>query len=111
MGPKPWLRLYLCATEDEALKAMKFKDSVMDRDKLDARRSNDRPETFEEVVARLYNDPNLYLETKPLPNLHVSFTDPIPLPFDSMPGGMITAETMKGPMSEARAKLLQVSKI
>jgi hypothetical protein len=108
-GPKPWLRLYLCATEDKALEAMKFKDSVMDKDELDARRSTDRPETFEEVVARLYNDASLHLETEPLPTLHTTFSETIELPFDSMPGGKITSETVKMRMSESRAKLLQVS--
>ena len=83
----------------------------MDRDELDARRSDDRPETFKETVARLYNDADLHLETEALPDLHVSFNDPIVLSFDCMPGGAISAETIRARMSKARAKLLQVRSI
>ena len=108
-GPKPWLRLYLCATDDRAIEALKVKNDCMDRDKLSARNHADRPETHDEVVARLYNDESFIPSTEALPDLHVTFSEEIELPFYTMPGGRITAELVKSKMSDARVKLLQVS--
>ena len=107
-GPKPWLRLYMCATDDRAIEALKVKNDCMDRDELSARNHRDRPETHDEVVARLYNDDTFVPSTEALPDLHITFAEEIDLPFTSMPGGMINAEVVKTKMSDARAKLLQV---
>jgi hypothetical protein len=107
---KPWLRLYLCTIEDDALEAVKVKHDCDDRDVLDAGRNHDEaPMTFEEIVAELYNDDTFIPITESLPDLHYDFSEPIALPFDEMPGGKITPEQVKSRMAEARAKLLQVS--
>jgi hypothetical protein len=95
--------------EDEALQAMLRSQTVMTRAELDARNSSERPETFAEVVARKYNDPDVVFVTEKLPDLHMAFSDEIELEFDDMPGGKITAEEAKKRITEARAKLLQVS--
>ena len=98
----------MCCVEDEALEALKHKDRVLERDELDAHNSSMRPETFNEVVARLYNDPELELWTEALPELHITFAEPIDCSFEFMPGGKISVEDVKKKLSDARAKLTQV---
>jgi hypothetical protein len=48
-GPRPWLRLYICACSDKARKALLVKDDCMGVDELDARHHEDRPLTFDEA--------------------------------------------------------------
>lgn len=110
IGPKPWYRLYLCSVQDEAIEALKVRSDCLDKDELDAGQNHsDRPKTFEEIVADLYNDVSFVAITEALPDLHTDFAEPIALTFRDMPGGKITAETVKSRMSDARAKVLQVS--
>jgi hypothetical protein len=92
------LLLRLCGTK-----------TVFEHDELDARNSDNRPETYEAVVARLYNDPDLDFYTESLPGLHDSFARPICLDYTLMPGGDISAEDVKKKVGDARAKLMQVS--
>jgi hypothetical protein len=96
-------------THDPALEALPNKDRVFARDELDARNSDKRPETYDEVVARLYNDPDLEFYTESLAGLHDTFARPINLDYDLMPGGEITPEDVKKKVGDARAKLMQVS--
>ena len=65
---KPWLRLYCCIFSDEALEAFLGKDfTFQNAEQTDARNTEEfRPETFEEVVCRLYNDHNFICITEPL---------------------------------------------
>jgi hypothetical protein len=110
-GFLPWLRLYCCIAEDEAKEALLRSGQTMKRDELDA--STDHPEApplFEQVVSDLYNDADTVYWTEALPTLHSMFSEPIKLEFRCMPGGKITAETVKSKMAEARAKLVQVSR-
>jgi hypothetical protein len=107
-GNLPWLRLYCCMTHDDAKQAMLTKDDLLNRDELDARNSDSSPETYEEAVARLYNDPEVEFYTEVLPGLHETFARPICSDFSLMPGGSITAEDTKKKIGDARAKLLQV---
>jgi len=105
---KPWLRLYLAACDDSAREALLQKDQVKDRALLDIGNAENRPETYDEAVARVYNDGDLTLTTDALPNLHEKYTEPIILEFEDMPGGAINAEDVKARMGDARAKLIQV---
>ena len=95
-------------TCDEALAALRDRDRVMDREELDARNSDQRPETYEEVVARVYNDPDIVFYTEVLPDLHADFADCTSLEFAEMPGGNISAEDVKKKIGEARVNLMQV---
>ena len=97
-------------THDRALEAIRNKDLCLDRQQLDARNSDVRPATFEEVVASLYNDERVEFFTECLPDLHITFAEPIDLHFQYMPGGEITAEDVKKKVGDARAKLIQVNK-
>jgi hypothetical protein len=55
---------------------------------LDAGKAHDeRPGTFEDIVAELYNDEIFIAVTEALLELHMDFDEPIMLPFDKMPGG------------------------
>ena len=80
----------------------------MSREELDARNNEERPETFEEVVAKLYNDPENIYYTELLPDLHFVYAEVIELDFNDMPGGKISAEDVKKKIAECRAKLIQV---
>jgi hypothetical protein len=93
---------------DQARRAILAKDNCLVRDELDARNLDMCPETFEAVVARLYNDPDIEFSTETMPELHAAFAMPINLDFFLMPGGKITAEDVKEKYGDARAKLIQV---
>lgn len=94
---------------DKALEAMKTKDRVFERDELDARNSEDRPETYEATVAKLYNDPDIEFYTEAMPALHEFYEESLYLDFNIMPGGEISAEDVKKKIGDAHAKLMQVS--
>ena len=98
-------------THDEALLAIRNKDTCLDRQQLDARNSDVRPSTFEEVVSKLYNNPTVEFFTECLPELHMTFAEPIDLHFQYMPGGEITPEDVKKKVGDARAKLIQVRRL
>jgi hypothetical protein len=108
-GPRPWLRLYLCICHDEACHVLINRDNCMDHEELDARNHEDRPLTFEEVVANLYNDEEYVPCTEALPSLHSMFAQPIPLKLSTLPGGNITSDVFNSKLTEARSKVLQVS--
>jgi len=95
--------------DDRACSALLNKDSTKDQAELDIGDSVDRPDTFEEAVARIYNDPDILFTTESLPSLHEFFANSIDLPFNEMPGGPLTAEDVKSRIGDARAKVIQVS--
>ena len=106
---EPCLRLYECACHDDARQALLVKDLCMDRQQLDARNSEHRPKTFDEVVADLFNDPEFVPSSDALPELHSSFTESIDLPFSAMPGQTpITPEQVKSKLADARCKLMKI---
>jgi hypothetical protein len=109
VGNLPWLRLYCSMVHDDAMKLLPAKDLTYRRDELDAgANSNLRPMTYEAVVARVYNDPDIVFYTDINPELHVSYDESIELHFHSMPGGEIDGEDVKKKIGDARAKLMQV---
>ena len=107
-GPTPWLRLYSCMFDDRAVISLKNSQQLKNREELDARNNEERPETFEEVVATLYNDPENVYYTELLPELHFVYADVMELDFTDMPGGKISAEDVKKKIAECRVKLIQV---
>ena len=106
-GNEPHLRLHLCACDDKAREALLTKDTLMDHQELDARNSSDRPLTFEEMAAQLFNDENFLPATESLPDLCSTFADPIVLPFSLMPGP-IAADQVKSKLADARVKLMKI---
>jgi hypothetical protein len=107
-GPKPHLRLYHCTVDDEVIVLLRNKENVLTREELDARNSAERPQTYYQKVADLYNSNKVYI-TDCLPDLHSMFADPIELRFDDMPGGALTADDVKARLGDARAKMIMVS--
>jgi hypothetical protein len=99
------LRLYLACMSDEALVLMAAKDDCLTRARLDGRNSSDRPMTWYEKTAELYNSEEVYF-TECLPDLHEAFAEPMALDLAEMPGGPITADTVKIRLSDARARLI-----
>jgi hypothetical protein len=64
--------------------------------------------TYEAVVARVYNDPDIVFCTDINPELHVMYEESIEMHFHSIPGGEIDGEDVKTKISDALAKLMQV---
>jgi len=72
--------------DDRARSALLNKDSTKDRAELDIGDSVDRPDTFEEAVARICNDPDILFTAESLPTPHEFFAHSISLPFNKMHG-------------------------
>jgi len=82
--------------DDRARDALISKDDGWERKELDARNHENRPKTWYEVIADLYNDPDNVYYTDVLPELRPRFAESIELRFEDMPGGEITAEQARG---------------
>jgi hypothetical protein len=104
---EPYLRLYHSIFHDETRDALMKMNDVMDRPVLDARNSSQRPETFFEIVARIFNDDDIVFYTECVPDLHYSFTYSTTLMFEDMPGP-VDAEECKRRFADARAKLIKL---
>jgi hypothetical protein len=65
------------------------------------------PETYQELVAGLFNDLDFQPETLSLPKLHSNFSETKVLHFEDMPGPM-TPEDVKSRLADARAKLILI---
>jgi hypothetical protein len=99
------LRLYLACMTDEARLLMTRKDDCLNRSELDGRNSSERPKTWYEKTAEIYNSEEIFY-TECLPDLHEDFAEPMALNLADMPGGPITADTVKIRLSDARARLI-----
>jgi hypothetical protein len=104
---EPYLRLYHSIFHENVRATLMRMNDVMDRSTLDARNSSERPETFFEAVARIFNDDCIIFITDGLPDLHYSFAYPITIDFDDMPGP-VDAEDCKKRFADARAKLIKL---
>jgi hypothetical protein len=104
---EPYLRLYHSMFHEDVKGALVRMNQVLDRQQLDARNSGNRPETFFEAVARVYNDESIIFITESLPDLHYTFAHPITLSLDDVPGE-VTAEECKKRFADARAKLIKI---
>jgi hypothetical protein len=72
-----YLRLYHSAIDDRSRPFMVAKDDCMDRLELDGRNSEERPPTWYEKIAELYNDPaNVYVMSA-IPDLDEYFAHPM----------------------------------
>jgi len=106
-GSKPYLRLYHVLIDDTLRDAYFHRNDVMNRAQLDARKSTDRPPTFYEEAAALYNNQNFNPTTSSFPDLHSDFAEPISLPASEAPIP-VNAEKIKLQLADARAKLTMV---
>jgi hypothetical protein len=104
---EPYLRMYHCMFCEEVRDLLMKMNDVMDRPVLDARNSSERPETFFEAVARIFNDPSVDFYSECLPDLHYAFTHSMTLAFEDMPGPM-DAEECKRRFADGRAKLIKI---
>ncbi|CAB9530620.1 unknown protein [Seminavis robusta] len=105
---KPWLRLYMAMCHDAAREALMMDGQVMNREELDARNSDERPPSYAQVVAGIYNDATWTPVTEALPELHSLFEEPISLPFNEMPGGEVSQEEVKTRIADSRARLISI---
>jgi hypothetical protein len=94
-GFKEWAQFHYCCVSDQARAAMAREQRTLTRVELDARNSDERPETADEVVARLFNDRTLVFWTPVCPNWHVDFSVSVELRAEDMAGGEITPEDVK----------------
>jgi hypothetical protein len=102
------LRLYHCCIDDAARPFMLAKDKCMEgRLEVDGRNSDKRPPTWHEKIAELYNSKKEY-KTLVLPELHCDFADARTLCFEDMPGGTITAASVKTRLGDARARMITI---
>ena len=100
-GPEPWLHLHECMFDEKAIVSLKNNQRVMKQDELDGRNNEEHPETHEEVVAKLCNDPELVHFTEVTPDLHFVFAEVMELDFKDMPGGEITSSDAAKRIAEA----------
>ena len=73
----PWLRLCHCATDDECKSAWLVLARAKDHEELDGRKSSEKPKSYYEVVAELFNDASNVHEMIVLPELHNDFKEMI----------------------------------
>ena len=102
-----WLRLYCCAIDDAARPFLLVKDDCMEHDELDGRNHEERPPTWHEKIAELYNSAKVYV-TEALPDLHEDFAYQRTLRLADLPGGKITVQDVKSRLADARAKLIVI---
>jgi hypothetical protein len=79
------------------------KDNCLSRSELDARNSDSRPPTFEEVVAAKFNDPTFNPTSLVLADLHEDFSKEIRLLYTSAPIP-VTPDKIKDHLADTRAK-------
>jgi DNA-directed RNA polymerase subunit L len=103
----PYLRLYHCLIDDTVKAAFLERDNVLNREELDARKSDKRPKTFEQEAAELFNDATFAPRSLHLPSLHSEFNQTKILRLEDMPG-VITPEEVKLRMADSRSKLMAV---
>ncbi|CAB9512535.1 hypothetical protein SEMRO_541_G163160.1 [Seminavis robusta] len=104
---QPYIRLIECMLDDSIRESFLEMHRLGDREELDARNSEDRPETVFESCARLFNDPNHEVFSRCLPDLHFTFAEVLDCCFDHMPG-RITPDEVKRRWGDCRAKLIKI---
>lgn len=108
---KPWLRLYCCLLSEEARPALLTKDNTyQNREQNDARNNEEyKPESFEAVVAGLFNDPSYICVTEALPHLGCDlFMDTVQASRYDVPSEDLQPKDVNKKVSEARARIMKV---
>ncbi|CAB9524440.1 hypothetical protein SEMRO_1537_G280720.1 [Seminavis robusta] len=107
--PEPYIRLIECMLDETNREKFLAMYNVAERDELDARNSEDRPETIYEAAARLYNDESHLVLSRCLPDLHSTFSDVLEcsLNNDHVPSP-ITPEDVQRRWGDCRAKLIKI---
>jgi len=104
---EPYLRLVHAIVEDEeVVEAYRKINTWEDREMTDARNSDARPLKFEELCAKVYNDPGFNPVTASFPDLHDDFRSSIVLSANVSP--TVTADKIKDKLANCRAKLLRL---
>ncbi|CAB9518311.1 hypothetical protein SEMRO_922_G220650.1 [Seminavis robusta] len=104
---EPYLRLIECMLDDSIRQLFLDMHRMGERDELDARNSENRPETVYEACARLFNDPDHEVMSRCLPDLHFTFSEVIDCSFENMPG-KVTPDEVKRRWGDSRAKLIKI---
>ncbi|CAB9524785.1 hypothetical protein SEMRO_1585_G284060.1 [Seminavis robusta] len=104
---EPYLRLIECMMDDSIRDKFLDMQRIGDRDELDARNSDNRPETIFEACSRLFNDPEKEVYSQCLPDLHYSFAEVLDCCFEKMPG-LVTPDEVKRRWGDCRAKLIKI---
>ncbi|CAB9522913.1 expressed unknown protein [Seminavis robusta] len=104
---EPYVRLIECMLDDSIREKFLEMHRLGDREELDARNSEDRPETVYESCARLFNDNDHEVFSRCLPDLHFSFAEVLDCSFEHMPGA-ITPDEVKRRWGDCRAKLIKI---
>eukprot|EP00797_Seminavis_robusta_P033134 Sro760_g198310.2 (404) ;mRNA; r:6027-7238 len=109
-GNEPWrnklepnLRMILAAHHDDVRKYLIEEGSVLERQELDARNSDDRPMTFFEALANKYNDDFWVANSEAMPDLHPDFTIEHDIYSTDCPG-KVTADFIKKQWNQAKLK-------
>ena len=92
---EPFLHLYCAMCTDRARKAVHRKDDTKDRQAMEARRHDNCPITFYEIVAEDFNNDDIRFTTQAVSELSYKFAHPSDLYFHDMPGGAITTDDVK----------------
>ncbi|CAB9521959.1 hypothetical protein SEMRO_1254_G256390.1 [Seminavis robusta] len=104
---EPYIRLIECMVHDSIRDKFLDMQKIGDRDELDARNSENRPENIFEACARLFNDADHDVYSRCLPELHFTFADILDCSFENMPG-RITPDEVKRRWGDCRAKLIKI---
>ena len=106
IGMLPWLRLGHTLIHDRVCPLYKEKDRWEGRQGTCGRNSDQRPKTWYEVAADIYNDKSLSFTTIRMPDVHSDFVEEIVLDGTNTP--TTTPETIKKKAATARAEILCV---
>lgn len=79
-GQGPWLHLYHAVVDDRVITHYRTSNNWKSRQHTDARNSDSRPATFEEICADLYNDESFNPKTTSYPEVHDEFLHSFELP-------------------------------
>ncbi|CAB9506337.1 hypothetical protein SEMRO_263_G102320.1 [Seminavis robusta] len=104
---EPYIRLIECMLDDSICEQFLEMYRMGDREELDARNSDDRPETVYESCARSFNDPDHDVFSRCLPDLHFTFAEVLDCSFEKMPE-QITPDEVKRHWGDCRAKLIKI---
>ena len=75
---------------------------------MEARKHDNCPITFYEIVAEDFNNDDIRFTTQAVPELSYKFAHPSDLYFHDMPGGAITTDDVKSWYSASHASLIHL---
>ena len=106
-GPKPWLRFFHVALEEEVLIVCQNMSNLENREGIDGSNSSSRPKKFFELGSNKFNDPVHRPVSNMHPDLNDDFLEPIELFEDEehkMP--LVTPSKLKYQLSLVQCKVI-----